>query len=204
MTKLIIIAVGLVFAVIGYRKTWYPLWALLFNVLISVYVSIMTSPQLVDKFPIIRNYLGNYSYAVGVLAATGLVFGLLQLLSFKFFTAVYVVSFPRILNSAGAAVLGFLTGTVAAGFLLFLITITPLSDFSAVKFLAQDRQAPDNVNGVVLGTCDFVHDISLQPDPKGVTGQMEKILTDWRKPQEMKDSKTSVNSEPKKKVEVEE
>jgi hypothetical protein len=198
MPKLIIIAVGLVFAVIGYRKTWYPLWALLFNVLISAYTSIMISPQLVDKFPIIRNYLGNYSYAVGILAVTGLVFGLLQLLSFKFFTAVYVVSFPGILNSAGAAVLGFLTGTVAAGFLLFLITITPLSDFSAVKFFAQGRQAPDKVNGVVLDTCSFVHAISLQPSPTAIDSQMKKIWADWRRPLITTDSKTSVGSEPNK------
>jgi hypothetical protein len=182
MPKLIIIAVGLVFAFIGYRKAWYPTWALLFNVLISVYVSIMTAPQIVDKFPDIRNHLDSYSYAAFVLIVAACFFALLQLLSFKFFTGVYVVSLPKILNSAGAAVLGFLTGTVVAGFLLFLIAITPLPDYPAVKFFAQGGQAPDHANGVMFGSCNFVHDISLQPDPVAIDTQMEKILNGWRKP----------------------
>jgi len=198
MPKLIIIAIGLVFACIGYRKAWYPTWALLFNVLISVYVSIMTAPQIVDKIPDIRNYLDNYSYAAFVLIAAACFFALLQLLSFRFFTGVYVVSLPKILNSAGAAALGFLTGTIVAGFLLFLIAITPLSDYSAVKFFAQGGQAPDRANGVVLSSCNVVHDISLQPDPLAIDSQMEKILTNWRRPLTEKHSESPVTSEPNK------
>ncbi len=182
MPKLIIIAVGLVFAFLGYRKTFYPSWAFLFNILVSVYTSIMTAPQIVDKFPVIRSYLGNFSYSVFVLTMAVIIFVVMHLLSFRFFTAVYVVSFPKILNSAGAAVVGFLAGSVIAGFLFFLINITPLSDFPAVKFLAQGRQSPDQVNSVVLESCNFVHDISLQPSPTAIDSQMEKILTDWRKP----------------------
>jgi len=174
--------VGLVFVFIGYRKTWYPRWALLFNVLISVYTGIMTAPQIVDKFPVIRNYLGDFSYSAGILTIAIVFFIVIQSLAFKFFTAVYVVSFPKILNSAGAAVVGFLAGSVIAGFLFFLINITPLSDFPAVKFLAQGRQFPDQVNSVVLGSCNFVHDISLQPSPTAIDSQMEKILTGWRQP----------------------
>lgn len=198
MPKLIIIVVGLVFVFIGYRKTWYPRWALLFNVLISVYTGIMTAPQIVDKFPVIRNYLGDFSYSAGILTIAIVFFIVIQFLAFKFFTAVYVVSFPKILNSAGAAVVGFLAGSVIAGFLFFLINITPLSDFSAVKFLAQGRQFPDQVNSVVLESCNFVHALSLQPDPKGVTGQMEKILTDWRRPLTEKHSENPLSSEPNK------
>ncbi len=194
MPKLIIIAVALVFAFIGYRKTWYPTWPLLFNVLISVYTGVMTAPQIVDRFAVIRNYLGNFSYAFLIFMVAVIIFIMLQLLTFKFFTAVYVISFPNILNRAGAAVLGFLAGMTAAGFLIFLITITPLSDSSAVGFFAQGRQAPDRINGVVLGTCSFVHDISLQPSPMAIDNQMEKILADWRRPVIMKDSKSPVGS----------
>lgn len=180
MPKLVIIIVGLVFALIGYKKTWYPGWALLFNLFISIYLGIMTAPQVVDKFPAIRDCLGDYSYATFILLMVFGVFTVLQLITFRFFTVVYVVSFPKILNSVGAAVLGFLTGAAAAGFLLFLVTITPLSDFSAVKFVVQDSQVPGRVNYALLGSCNFVHDISLQADPTAVDKQMEKILTGWR------------------------
>jgi len=194
--------VGLVFVFIGYRKTWYPSWALLFNVLISVYTGIMTAPQIVDKFPVIRNYLGDFSYSAGILTIAIVFFIVIQFLAFKFFTAVYVVSFPKILNSAGAAVVGFLAGSVIAGFLFFLINITPLSDFSAVKFLAQGRQFPDQVNSVVLGSCNFVHALSLQPSPTAIDSQMGKILTGWRQPVTVVDTKSPVSSEPNDKTEV--
>jgi hypothetical protein len=182
MPKLIIIVVGLVFAFIGYKKTWYPGWALLFNLLISVYTGIMTAPQVVDEFPVVRDYLGSFSYSAGILAVAAVFFVVMQFLTFKFLTSVFCVSFPRILNGAGAAVLGFLAGLVIAGFLLFLITITPLSGSSSVSSFTQLAQTPDKANFVVLKSCNFIHALSLQPDPVAIDSQMEKILTDWRKP----------------------
>jgi hypothetical protein len=103
------------------------------------------------------------------------------------------VSFPKILNGIGAAALGFLTGSVIAGFLLFLISITPLSDNSVVKFAIKGGQTPKTINTVVLSSCNFVHNISLQPDPTAIDKQTDKILTDWRKPVVKADS----NSPPK-------
>jgi hypothetical protein len=194
MPKLIIIVVGLVFAFIAYRKTWYPTWAFLFNVLISVYIGIMTMPQIVDKLPAIRNYLGNFSYSASILLGAAVIFAVTRLVTFKLFLSVYIVSFPKILNTAGSAVLGFLTGVVATGFLLFLITITPLSNFPVVKSFAQDRQAPDKINNVVLSSCNAVHDMSLQPDPTAIDKQIEKILTDWKKPVVKADSNSPANT----------
>jgi hypothetical protein len=201
MPKLIILVIGLVFAFIGYRKTWYPSWAFLFNVLIAVYLGVMTASQIVDRFSIVREYLGDYSYSALIFMVAVIIFIVLQLLSFKFFTAVFVVSFPRILNTAGAAFLGFLTGSVLAGFLFFLITITPLSDFPVVKLLTQGKQTPSHINGVVLTSCDFVHGISLQADPKAIDNQMEKILTGYRRQEiapQAQDTKSPAGSEPNK------
>ncbi|MCX5632154.1 MAG: CvpA family protein [Phycisphaerae bacterium] len=198
MFKLIIIAAALVFAFIGYRKTFYPGWAVLFNLLIAVYISIMSAPQIVDKFPDVRNYLGNYTYSGGILAAAVIIFAVLQSFAFRFFTAVSVVSLPKLLNSLGAAILGFLTGSVIAGFLFFLINITPLADNSTVRSFTQDKQIPDRTNGVVLVSCDFIHNISLQPDPTAIDKQLENILANWRKLVTGANTKTPAKSEPNK------
>ena len=72
MFKLIIIVVALVFALIGYRKAWYPSWAFLFNILISIYASIMITPQIVDKISFIRVYLSNFSYSAFILISAQL------------------------------------------------------------------------------------------------------------------------------------
>ena len=198
MFKLIIIAAALVFAFIGYRKTFYPGWAVLFNLLIAVYISIMSAPQIVDKFPVVRTYLDNYTYSAAILIIAAVIFIVLQSFAFRFFTAVSIVSFPKLLNSLGAAILGFLTGSAIAGFLFFLINISPLADNSTVRSFTQDKQAPDRSNGVVLVSCDFIHSISLQPNPIGVDKQLENILENWRKPVTGANTKTPAESEPNK------
>jgi hypothetical protein len=203
--KIIIIATGLVFAFVGYKKSWYPSWALLFNLLISIYIGVMTAPQLVDKWQYFRNYLGNYSYSIAIFTVAGGLFIILQLFSFRFFTAVFVVSLPRIMNSFGAAILGFITGAIAADFLLFLIAITPLSDHSVVKFFVQGKSVHYRDNDITIASCSFVHSISLQPCPTGIDKQMEKILIGWRKPEEIKvQAPISVEQSKPRRTEVEE
>jgi hypothetical protein len=189
MFKLIMIIVGLVFAFRGYRKTWYPAWAFLFNILISIYISIMTAPQIVDKVSYTREYLGDFAYSAGILAAAFIIFAVIQFLSYKFLTSVYRVSFPRILNSAGAAVLGLAAGLVLTGFLLFLLTIVPLDDYPAVRVLTQINQSPDKAEAVVRSSCNFIHSISFHACTVGVDKQMEKILTGWKIPKPKQDAK---------------
>ncbi len=179
MPNLIVLVVGLVFALVGYRKTWYPCWTYLFNLLIAAYVSIMITPQVVDAVPLIRNYLGNYSYAVFALTVAVVIFVVMSLFSFRFFTSASAVSFPKILDSVGAAMLGFFSGAVIAGFLLSVVSITPLSDYSFVRSVTQGRRADAGVNCAVLTSCNIVHDISLQPVPDAVEKQLELIMNGW-------------------------
>ncbi len=195
MPKLIIIVVGLVFALIGYRKTWYPSWAYLFNVLIAVYISIMITPQVVDKLAVVRHYLGGYSYAVFALTVAAVIFAVMHFLSFRYFTVAANVPFLKICDSVGAAILGFLTGVVIAGFLLFLIAITPLSKYSMVKNFTQGRQDPDRISCVIAGSCHFIHDISLQPIPDGPKRQLEWVIMGWnRTVEKLEDANSSAVS----------
>lgn len=179
MPNLIIIIFGLIFALIGYRRAWYAGWPCLFNLLIAVYLSIMITPQVVDKIPIIREYLADYSYAAFAFLTAIIIFVILDLFSFRFFTSASTVPFPKIVDGAGAAILGFFTGSVIAGFLLFLITITPLSNYSFVKSFCLERRTASCCNCAVLTSCNFIHDVSLQPDPEAVAKQMELITDGW-------------------------
>src|SRR4030042_4666713 len=140
MFKLIIIIVGLAFAFFGYKKTLYSTWAFLFNILVSIYISIMTAPQIVDKVPYIREHLNDFAYSATILAEAVIIFAVIQFLSCRLLTSVYCVSFPKIFNSVGAAVLGFAAGLVLTGFFLFLLTIIPSDDYPAVHVVAQTSQ----------------------------------------------------------------
>jgi len=188
MYKWIILIAAVGFALLGYKKTLYPVWAFVFNIIVAVYLGVMTGPQMVDKFGIFRMCMGNFAYAACIFAIAAIYFIIAQLLTFRFFTAVYCVSFPAMLNKIGAAVLGFFAGAAIAGFVLFLINISPLANASAVSFLSGAKLPPQKANAVVYKTCNFVHDISLQPCPTSVSSQMEKIFADWRQTETKTDS----------------
>jgi len=178
------IIIGLVFALLCYKKTWYPSWAFLFNILISIYIGIMTAPQIVDKIPFIRERLNDFAYSAGILAVAVIIFIVVQFLSVRFLIAGHRASFPKILNSIGAAVLGFVAGLIITGFLFFLINITPLPNWPAVdRFFAQHDRNSEKASSFVLGPCNFVHSISFHAQTVGVEKQMEKILTDWKSPE---------------------
>jgi hypothetical protein len=151
----------------------------------------MTAPQIVDKIPSIREYLNDFSYSAGILAVAVIVFVVVQFLSTRFLIAGYRVSFPKILNSAGAAVLNFVAGLALAGFLLFLVTIIPLGDYPTAKFLAKISQTSDKADSVVRSSCNFIHNISFHAQTVGVDKQMEKILTDWESPETELDTKSA-------------
>lgn len=188
MYKVIILIIAVGFALLGYKKTLYPVWAFVFNVIVAVYLGVMTGPQMVDKFGIFRLYIGNFAYTGCILAIAVIYFLIAQLLTFRFFTVVFCVSFPAMLNKIGAAVLGFFAGAAIAGFVLFLINVSPLANSSAVSFLSGGKLSPQKANAVVYKTCNFVHDISLQPCPTSIAKQLEKIFADWRQVKTKTDS----------------
>ena len=181
MYRFIILIAACCFAFLGYKKTLYPAWAFLFNIIVAIYLGVMTAPQIVGNQPIIRTHLGDFAYSGSMLAVAAIFFIVAQLLTFRFLTAVYCVSFPSLLNSVGAAVLGFFAGAAIAGFAIFLINISPPKNSKFVGFFIGAKLSQEKANAVVRKTCDFVHDISLQPHPAGVSKQMEKIFTDWRR-----------------------
>ncbi|MBN1787311.1 MAG: hypothetical protein JW806_02845 [Sedimentisphaerales bacterium] len=181
MVKLIVVIIGFVFAFLGYKKAWYPSWAFLFNILVSLYIGIMTAPQIVDKIPVIRQYIGDYSYSAGILVLTAIVFAIVQFLSVRFLITGYRASFPKIVNIAGAAFLGFMAGLTIGGFLFFLIYITPLPKYQVVgKFLAADDPNSPQGSSFVRSRCNFIHGVSLHAQTIGVEKQINKILTGWK------------------------
>ncbi|MBN1787309.1 MAG: hypothetical protein JW806_02835 [Sedimentisphaerales bacterium] len=191
----LMILVGLIFALLGYKKAWYPSWAFLFNILISVYISIMAVPQIVDNIPDIRKYLGDFSYAAGMFTAAVVIFAVTHFLTVRFLISGYRASFPKLFNIAGAAVLGFFAGLILAGFLLFLVTILPLEDCPAAEYLTKIDQTSTEPGIVVRHSCNVIHSLSFHAYTVGVDRQISKIRDDWRGP-EIKPEPADPNSDP--------
>ena len=174
MVLMITITAGVIFALLGLKKTFYPMWALLFNVLLAIYAAVMLTPVVLDKFETL-GYFGNYSRALSLLAIALSVFVVAQLLTFRFLTAVYCVSFPVILNNAGAGILGFITGFVISNFVIFLISVTPILQNPSLQKLSSDAEAGGSVNSHLISTCNVINKLSLQCYEKAPEEAVEYI-----------------------------
>jgi len=199
----ILVAVALAFFAI--RMGFYETWAILFNVVISIYLSVFVGP-IVARIPAIANT--SFSNALAVIATAIAAFLILQSITYILMTSQFSISFPKVLDVIGAGFLGFLGGLLLWSFVNFLIYLTPIpqSDF-AEKFgyNSQFRQA--NVS-VISWWCDLVgsivsnrHDGTTTAE-QTINGLFEDIVrkTKNAKAEQAPTGQSSEPDEPKTKI----
>ena len=137
------IAFGFIFAVWGYKRGLYAMWATLFNVVIGIYLGIMLTPTIAGTFgeywPLQTQKNFWYAYAGCVAGVALAAFFILETIATAFFTGIFTVSLPRLLNRIGSVILGFITGYVVWVFICFIVLIMPVSQNLLLKsFTSQE------------------------------------------------------------------
>jgi hypothetical protein len=131
------IILGLVAAVVTAKKGLYEACTFLFNVVIAVYLALTLGPVLKGILAI-QTPAGQ----VFVLFGTAVVsLTVLYALSYVIFLSQFQVKFPKLLDSAGGAMLGFLAGLLIWSFLAFLAWISPLNTKGFLAKIGLDRTA---------------------------------------------------------------
>jgi hypothetical protein len=149
------ILVGGVFAWLAVRMGFFETWAMLFNIIISVYLGILLGPMLVEIIP---GAAGTpYSKVLGMISAAIVAFLILHCISYTFFTGQLTMSFPGIFNSLGAAFLGFLAGFLVWSFAILLVCMTPVSKYDIVKGLGFGGSSQQTSISYMSWWCDLVH-----------------------------------------------
>jgi hypothetical protein len=118
-------ALALLLAAFMVKKGLYETWTLFFNVVIAVYLGLTLEP-------VLKNLLGINKAGVEVLVLLGTTMVcliVLYLFSYIIFLSQFHVTFPKLLDSAGGGLLGFLTGFLIYSFVIFLIYISPLNPY---------------------------------------------------------------------------
>ncbi len=147
------------------KKGFFPIWAVFFNTLISVYLGVMLLPIIAAVIPNGGTAAYFYSCSLCMLAVAVIAFVFLQVIASNYFSGGFAVSFPVIFNNIVAATLGFITGYVATCFILLVVGIMPFSAHSYVRgTLDADSLAPA-VKAPVTATCNFIAKASMQIYP---------------------------------------
>ncbi len=181
---------GVAVSYVALKKGFFPIWAVFFNTLISVYLGVMLLPLIAAVIPNSRTTAYFYSCSLCMLAVAGIAFVLLQVIASNYFSGGFAVSYPVIFNHIAAATLGFITGYVATCFILLVVGIMPFSAHRYVRGTLDVDHLSPAVKAPVTATCKFIAKASMQIYPdvadsiiKDFTQQRRYFLDDAKKPE---------------------
>ena len=165
------------FAYLGIKKGFFPMWAITFNILVSVYLSVMLLPVIEAIIPDNGGQAYFYNCALSLLIIGILVFVVLQTIASNYFSGGFQVSFPVIFNNIVAAILGFISGYLICCTVLVIISIMPFTSQSSIanKILGP-QNLPAAVTKPVIGACDFIGVASMQVWPDVAQDAVDDFL----------------------------
>lgn len=163
----------------------------MFNVMISVYLAIMTVALIGRYFP---DALPNQWAKAGVLfLAALLLFVILEVLNVHLFADYDEPDLPKHFNLAGSGVFGFVSGYLTLWFLVYVFFVTPVGKADMIKdrcgqtdMLLKSRYKVDTI-------CNTLEFLSLQEDD----GNSEKLYQ-WLETAPEKKKKSTKKSSKKK------
>ena len=119
------ILVGACFIWHAVRIGFYEMWILLLNITFSIYLAFALRPAVGDTIsPFMKTPCANAIIVGGIAIVCFLV---LHSLTYVLLTSQFAIQFPRLLDTLGAAILGFATGFLIWSFAGCLIYITPIA-----------------------------------------------------------------------------
>jgi len=124
------ILAGGIFAWFAIKLRFYQTWALLFNIIISIYLAIYLRP-LITNIPSVSDT--PYSNVLTLLVIASASFLIMHGISYTFVTGQFNISFPKVFDTIGTGILGFLAGFLIWSFLSLLIYLTPASQNNILK-----------------------------------------------------------------------
>ena len=153
--------VGLLFGFYGARNKFYLLWLMLVDIMISIYLSVMLTPTFVEMIP--QGQEEPYHNVISIVVLFSLLFACLYLIANYLFDKNFEVTLPRLFDGVGSGVLGFISGYILMGFLLFVICVTPVAKNKYMR-----KNVTPLAQKTVAKTCNIVNRWSLHGDNRKV------------------------------------
>jgi len=152
----IAILAGALFVWLAVRLGFYETGVLLFNIVVSIYVSVFLAPTLAEFAPA-PGGAASYHTALCMIVLAGGCFALLQGASFVLLTGQFHIPFPRIFDVLFSGMLGFVTGFLVLSFLALVLTTTPLASHKIVGVLGLSQQSQPANLVCITRCCNLIH-----------------------------------------------
>lgn len=170
----IAVLTGALFVWLAVRRGFYDTWALLFNIMVSIYVSIFLAPIVARSIPMPGG--AAWCMALSMFVLAGGVFAILYGLSWVFLTGQFSVRFPSLFDVVFSGILGFTAGFLILSFVALALSTTPLVQHKIVSTLGLGRDAQGaNVAGVAH-CCDLIHSMVGFADGSTTQSAVKRVL----------------------------
>jgi hypothetical protein len=160
MILFISIIFSLIIAALSIKRGLYIGWVMLVNVVLSIYLSIFLTPSISHCSKAVGE--AQYGYALCMTIVAVAVFLILHTLTVTFFTGIFKISFPKALNTVGAAVLGFVCGLLIWSFGCFVFLLTPIPHSSIAQAFIDPAKLVRTSVPPLRFTCGLVNLCSFQ------------------------------------------
>jgi hypothetical protein len=159
---------GAIFAWFAIKIGFYETWAMLFNIVISIYLAIYLTPIIADILPTTINT--HYCITLTTTALAAAIFFILHGITYALFTSQFRITFPRIFDIPFAGFIGFFAGFLVLSFIALLICVSPISKNKFVNEMGFNREAQQANTSYISWWCDKVNWFTASKDNK-ITGQ---------------------------------
>ena len=174
------ILTGGIFVWFAIKIGFYEIWAMLFNIVISIYVAIFLTPVLLDIVPGSGDIPCCNAFSLAVLG--GGTFLILYGITYVFLTGQFKVAFPKLFEILFTGILGFLVGFLVLSFAALVITITPISQNRFVRQIGFNRESQQaNISYMCLW-CDLINSV-VSSDTKVTSKEAVEYLLSSAQPQ---------------------
>jgi len=163
------------FAWLAVKIGFYETWTMLFNIVISIYLSVFLTPVITSMVPAAGDTA--YGNALTLITVAAGAFLILHGVSYSFLTGRFSVWFPRPLDNVGSGLLGFLAGLLIWSFLALVILVSPLSQAGFAQDIDLRNAVEQTSVPYIAWWCDLVNGIVAAGDNKYTTRQViSKLL----------------------------
>lgn len=170
----IAILTGALFIWLAVRMGFYETWALLFNIIIAIYVSIFLTPAVTRLVPMPGG--ASWCTALSMLVLAGGSFAVLHGLSWVFLTGQFSIRFPSVFDVVFSGILGFVAGFLILSFAALALATTPLAEHKIVSTLGLGREGQQaNIAGIAR-CCDLVHSVAGFEDGGTTEAAVARLL----------------------------
>ena len=155
----IIIIISLAFAWLGFKKGFFVMFAMLFNLMFAIFISVLSTRALMQLSSGYEK--SGYYAAITVFLLFVLIFGVLQFFAYYYILKNREDYFPKIFDKAAATAMGFLCGYIICCLIVLMFCIMPCSRRGKIDwFCTQDNMIKISVPGV-RKVCNFLGWYSL-------------------------------------------